>query len=99
MVVVDCGSDVAFDGKEHVTVSDSSDEGQRGFCSCCGSHLFYRLKAADDYLMAAGLFDDKRWFIFDHQVFIEGKPDYYRFANEMRQMTGAEIFAQFECKA
>ena len=29
------------------------------------------------------------------KVFIEEKPDYYTFANETKNMTGAEVFAQF----
>jgi hypothetical protein len=34
-------------------------------------------------------------FIFDHQVFIEEKPEYYCFSNETQNMTGAEVFAMF----
>ena len=33
--------------------------------------------------------------VLEHQVFIDEKPDYYSFANETKNMTGAEIFAQF----
>ena len=34
-------------------------------------------------------------FVFDHQVFIDEKPDYYSFANETKDMTGQELFAMF----
>lgn len=33
-------------------------------------------------------------FVFDHQVFIDEKPDFYAFANQTRKPTGAELFAQ-----
>ena len=32
---------------------------------------------------------------FGLQVFIDEKPDYYEFANETKDMTGAEVFAKF----
>jgi hypothetical protein len=34
-------------------------------------------------------------FIFDHQIFIDEKSEYYCFSNETQNMTGAEVFAMF----
>jgi hypothetical protein len=45
--------------------------------------------------MPVGIFDGVEQFIFDHQVFIDEKPEYYCFANETQNMTGAEVFAMF----
>ncbi len=45
--------------------------------------------------MPVGLFDDGRSFVFDHQIFIDKKPSYYRFANETDDMTEAEVFAKY----
>jgi hypothetical protein len=92
---VDCGSDVSFEGEENISVFDSSDWADRGFCSKCGSHLFYRLKESKQYMMPAGLFDDDKSFVFDHQVFVDEKPSFYTFANETSDMTGPELFAKF----
>lgn len=92
---IDCGTEVSFEGEENISIYDSSDWADRGFCKQCGSHLFYRLKQNQQYIMAAGLFDDDSKIVFDHQVFIEEKPAYYDFANETKNMTGAELFAQF----
>ena len=72
-----------------------SDWAERGFCQKCGTHLFYRLKAKDHYYIPAGIFDDQKDFIFDTQVFIEEKPEYYSFENETNNMTDAELFAMF----
>ncbi len=42
-----------------------------------------------------GIFDDDEDLIFDLQVFIEEKPEYYSFANQTKNMTGEELFAMF----
>jgi hypothetical protein len=92
---VECGSDVSFEGEENIGVYQSSEWAERGFCQKCGSHLFYKLKQNNQYFMPVGLFDNSQGLIFEHQVFIEEKPEYYSFANETKNMTGAELFAQF----
>lgn len=95
LMAVDCGPDVSFRGEENISLFDSSDWAQRGFCGKCGSHLFYKLKQDGRYIMSAGLFEDDTAFVFDHQVFIDEKPAFYGFANETKDMTGAEVFAMF----
>ena len=99
LLAIDCGTDVSFTGEENIGVFNSSDWADRGFCQQCGTHLFYRLKENQQYFMPAGLFDNCDTAIFDHQVFIDEKPDYYEFANETNNMTGAELFAQFAASA
>lgn len=94
-MAVECGSDVSFIGEEYITVYNSSDWAERGFCNHCGSHLFYRLKENNLYIMPVGIFDNLVGIVFDHQVFIDDKPDYYDFANKTKNMTGKEVFAQF----
>ncbi len=95
LMVVDCGTDVSFSNQEHIKIYNSSDWAERGFCGECGSHLFYRLKENNQHFMPVGLIDSYNQFIFDHQIFIDDKPDYYSFANETTNMTGEEVFAQF----
>ena len=94
-MAVDCGVDVTFDGGGNISVFNSSDWAERGFCNKCGSHLFYRLKESNQYVMPLGLFDDDIPFVFDHQIFIDEKPSFYEFANETSDMTGAEVFAKY----
>jgi hypothetical protein len=95
LMAVDCGTAVEFEGEEKITVFGSSKWAERGFCSTCGTHLFYRLKQSGQVIMSAGLFTDQTGFTFDHQVFIDEKPDYYDFANSTHDMTGAEVFAKW----
>ena len=89
LMTVDCKSDVEIDGQEHVSVFKSSDWAERGFCSHCGSHLFYRLKQHNQYIVPDGLFDPDQ-MRFDHQIFVDEKP---RFGAEEEgkkdPMTGA----------
>ena len=95
LLAVDSGCDVSFEGEEYISVFDSSDWAERGFCKKCGSHLFYRLKESGQHIIPAGLFNDQDSFVFDHQVFIDKKPSYYSFANETSDMTEAEVFEKY----
>ena len=92
---VDCGTEVTFGGEENISVYDSSEWAERGFCKKCGSHLFYRLKQSGQLVMPAGLFDEEDKFVFDHQIFIDKKPAFYSFANVTNNMTEAEVFAKY----
>ena len=94
MAVV-CGTEVSFKGEENVTVFNSSEWAERGFCSKCDSHLFYRLKENNQYMLPVGLFDDNEKFVFNHQVFIDKKPSFYSLANKTNEMTEAEVFAMY----
>ncbi|MDH3762507.1 MAG: GFA family protein, partial [Gammaproteobacteria bacterium] len=74
---------------------NSSDWAERGFCKKCGSHLFYRLKDANEHQLPVGLFDSQENFHFDLQVFIDRKPAFYSFSNETKEMTEAEVIEIF----
>ena len=99
LMAVDCGAEVSFTGQEHITVFNSSDWAERGFCAKCGTHLFYRIKANGQHIVPAGLFGDVESLVFDHQVFVDERPAYYQFANHTKDMTGAEVFAMYAPKA
>ncbi len=98
LLAVDCGTKVKLHG-EDITVYQSSDWAERGFCAKCGTHLFYKLKQTGQYIVPAGLLDiDPDSLTFDHQIFIEEQPSYYQFANETENMTGEEVFAMYAPK-
>lgn len=92
---IDCGTAVSFGGEENISVFDSSEWAERGFCSNCGTHLFYRIKKSGQHMIPVGLFDDGYDLVFKNQVFIDEKPSFYCFANETDEMTGAELFALY----
>lgn len=93
---VDCGKQVDFEGAEHLTSYDSSDWADRGFCANCGTHLFYRMKHDQRYIMPVGLFGTEHPFSLHQQIFIDEKPTFYDFANQTEMLTGAEVFAQVD---
>ncbi|MCP4494437.1 MAG: GFA family protein [Gammaproteobacteria bacterium] len=95
LMAVNCENDVSFEGEENISVFNSSDWAERGFCKQCGSHLFYRLKQNNQHIIPAGLFADQEPFVFANQVFIDKKPTFYSFANKTKQMTEAEVFAKY----
>lgn len=82
----------SIEGAEYIHTYASSDWAERGFCSVCGTHLFYRLKQDEFYALAAGLFDEAGNWPFELQVFVDEKPGNYQFANTTREMTGEEVF-------
>lgn len=95
LFAIECSGDVNFEGDENISVFDSSEWAERGFCSKCGTHLFYRLKQQQYYAVPVGLLDESENFVLEQQIFIDQKPHFYTFANETKNMTGEEVFAQF----
>lgn len=95
MFATECHGEVSISNEEHVSRYQSSDWAERGFCNQCGTHLFYHLLLNDQYIIPVGIFDTDAALQFDHQVFIDEKPAFYTFANDTKNITGEEVFAQF----
>ena len=95
---VSAGTEVSFTNPDNISVYRSCDWAELGFCSTCGSHLFYRLIESGDYLLHPGSFDSAEAFELAEQVFIDEKPAYYDFANETANLTGAEVFARHQAQ-
>ena len=96
MLAIDSGVLKNAKNESFITRYQSSEWAERGFCNKCGTSLFYYLKPADQYHFPVGLLDQELQLKLSHQIFIDEKPDYYSFANETQNMTGAEVFAHFE---
>ena len=94
-LTVDGKQDLSVNGEENITAYNSSEWAQRAFCKHCGTHLYYRLKQTGQTIFSSGLFDTVADLKFDHQIFTDEKPDWYDFANDTHNMTGAEVFAAF----
>ena len=89
---------VGIGGEEKGTHSPSFDWAERGFCKICGTHLLYRLKGSGEHMVCAGIFGDIDGLEFTSQVFIDEKPAYYSFAEDTKNMTGAELFAMVQAQ-
>ena len=91
-----CNGGVSFEGDENISIFDSSEWAERGFCRTCGTHLFYRLKQGEFYAIPIGILENAGQWKFTEQIFIDQKPSFYSFANETRKLTGEEVFAKFQ---
>lgn len=93
-----CGTEVAIEGSDNVHIFDSSAWAERGFCSNCGTHLFYRIKATGEYNMPAGFFPELQGLEMEVQYFSDQRPEYLCYANKTEELTAAQVFAKFAPK-
>ena len=84
---------VTFSGEDHVGRYASSAWAERGFCTACGTNLFYRLKEPGSYTMWLGAFDDQTPFALSGEIYVDEKPKSYDFAGDHARLTGAEFIA------
>ena len=91
--------EVRWRGEDAITTFKSSEWAERGFCSKCGSSLFYRITAPGKYQgmlsLAFGTLDDQTGFTMDKEWFFDKKPDAYTLEGERKRVTEAEAFAMF----
>ena len=84
---------------ETLETIQSSSWAERGFCSACGTSLFYRMTAEGEHqgttAVSLGCLDDTSGLKIEREWFIDAKPDAYALAGEHHQVTEAEAFAMF----
>lgn len=73
---------------DKVTIFDSSENGERGFCSHCGTQLFYRSKNNPSIALSIELFRERLTKVtFEVELFCSSKPNYYSFANDTEKLS------------
>jgi hypothetical protein len=72
-------------GEEHVTWYRSSEKVRRGFCSTCGSSLFFDPPKKDWIGIAMGAFDAPTDTQLAIHIFVAEKGDYYELADGLPQ--------------
>lgn len=74
-------------GSEHVTWYKSSDKVKRGFCSICGSTLFWQpmMEGYEFTAVAMGLFDGPTNLRLAKHTFVSDKGDYYEISDGVTQ--------------
>ncbi|ALS37523.1 hypothetical protein ABID30_001496 [Enterococcus rotai] len=81
---LEAGESVHFTTTDGLSILHTSDFGERGFCNKCGTSLFYRFKASNEYFVPpaiiAELPEDKVNFV--EEIFYDNKPCYYAFSND-----------------
>ena len=72
-------------GSQHVTWFQSSQKARRGFCSTCGSALFWEPVGKDWIGVAMGAFDKPTQTRLRIHIFVADKGDYYDIADGLPQ--------------
>ena len=75
----------------------ASNKAQRGFCSTCGSSLFYRLANQPDMMLIVSVdsLDDASGIELKRHIYVDEQPDRYAFADATPRVTKAELMKEF----
>ena len=76
---------LAVAGAENLSWYQSSPKVRRGFCSRCGSSLFWDPSGHDWIAVAMGAFDTPTNTHLDRHIFVSEKGDYYEIADSLPQ--------------
>lgn len=72
-------------GEENLSWFAASDFARRGFCSTCGTLLFWKPNGEARYAVLAGAFDRPECLHPGYHICTEGKPEYYQIADGLPQ--------------
>jgi len=78
-------NDLTVTGSEHVTWFRSSEKVQRGFCSRCGSFLFWDPIEQERLGVAMGAFESPTGTKLALHIYVADKGDYYDIADGLPQ--------------
>jgi len=78
-------TDLAIEGEENLTWFQSSERVRRGFCSTCGSALFWDPIGREKIGVAMGAFEKPTRTKLHIHIFVADKGDYYDIADGLPQ--------------
>ena len=78
-------ADLKVVGEDLVTWFAASDEAERGFCSRCGSALFWQRNGAARRSILAGSLDLAGGLVANRHIFVGGRPEWYEIADGLPQ--------------
>jgi hypothetical protein len=92
-------ANLAWQGSEHIARIQSSDWAERGWCTQCGSGLFYRVTRNGpndgEWEIPVGLFDNSDDLTLEREFFIDRKPNSYTICGHHQTLTEAEVIALY----
>jgi hypothetical protein len=90
------GAGLTHDGGDALSWYRSSDWGERGFCSRCGTVLFWRFadKSQDMVGVSVEALDENDDLSLSRHIYIDSKPARYDFADDRPRLTEAEFLAE-----
>ncbi|MEM5501261.1 GFA family protein [Ahrensia kielensis] len=80
--------DIDIHGGDNLTWYAASETAKRGFCSHCGSVLFWKSNGSDKTSIMAGSLEKPTGLVADRHIYVADKGDYYEICD------GLPVFAQ-----
>lgn len=73
-----------------------SEWAQRGFCSKCGTSLFWRLSADPDAMLSVSVeaLEDAEEFALGRHIYVDAQPPRYEFSGKNPRVTEAELMVE-----
>lgn len=95
-MAVHCPGKATFTKDEGLAWYKGSEWAERGFCSRCGTSLFWRLAAEPDkeIIVSVEAFDEAADMTLDRHIYVDAKPKRYDFADSQPRVTEAELMAE-----
>ena len=78
-------ADLTVEGAEKITWYRASPYAKRGFCSICGSALFWKHNTSDEISVMAGAFEQPSGLKAEAHIFVVDKGDYYDITDDLPQ--------------
>jgi hypothetical protein len=78
-------SALTLQGEDKVTWFQASEKVRRGFCSICGSFLFWDPIQSEKIAIAMGAFDQPTNTHLAHHIYVADKGDYYEIGDDLPQ--------------
>jgi hypothetical protein len=88
--------EVAITGEDRVAAYHASAWGERAFCGTCGTTLYWKMQAGAVDSVAVGGLDDQSGLSVTKEIFVDYRPDWFPVFEGARQMTEAEVMAQYQ---
>ncbi|MGM0167028.1 hypothetical protein IGI39_002008 [Enterococcus sp. AZ135] len=100
LLTIEAGAveNITIRNEQLVSRYQASEWAERGFCSHCGSNLFYHLLPTDAYSIPIDLFENQGDAVLSVEVYYDQKPAYYEFANETKKISETEILKMVQEK-
>ncbi len=73
------------DERDRLNWYSASEQAQRGFCSNCGSAMFWKRNSSKNMSVLVGTLDGESGLEFGKHIFAESKGDYYELPEDQTQ--------------
>lgn len=73
------------DEQGHLNWFNASEQAQRGFCSNCGSAMFWKRNSSKNMSVLVGTLDGETGLEFGQHIFTHDRGDYYKLPDDEKQ--------------